>query len=85
MNNEWLTTIVCLALDDLAEGHVDLPTILHLVADLAWREGYWKCSRVVDGVASVDPPGTQLLVSQGFDGLQLCGSPGGVAPGDDAD
>jgi hypothetical protein len=40
VNPDRLTAIVELALDDLAEGHVDLPTALRLVATAGWHEGH---------------------------------------------
>lgn len=40
-----LTAIINLALDDLAEGHSDLPTILQLVATIAWHEGHREALR----------------------------------------
>lgn len=45
VNNERLATITYLALDDLAEGHADLPTILRLAASLGWREGRREAER----------------------------------------
>ena len=45
MNNERLATITYLAMDDLAEGHADLPTILRLAAGLGWREGRREAER----------------------------------------
>jgi hypothetical protein len=39
MNDTLIAAIIDLALDDLAEGHADLPTILRLVATVAWQEG----------------------------------------------
>jgi hypothetical protein len=46
VNNERLATITYLAMDDLAEGHADLPTILRVAASLGWREGRREAERV---------------------------------------
>ena len=37
--NDRLAAMIDLALDDLAEGHADLPTILRVLAIAAWHEG----------------------------------------------
>jgi hypothetical protein len=39
MSKLRIDAIVAIALDDLEQGHTDLPTMLHLLASLAWQEG----------------------------------------------
>lgn len=55
MNDTLIAAIIDMALDDLAEGRTDLPTILRLVATVAWHEGHREAAYEL----SRNPPASQ--------------------------